>query len=172
MTRGNYMEAEQVEAMRATLTQAFGLEGTLAEQYFGFFHRTFLTRDFGPSLSLFPTPVNEVIGRALPWTLGLLLSSTIIAWIVGNAIGLLAGYKQPLALIARAGSHRHLRLPHSLLHHRAHPDYLVHPHQSDFPALLLHPRRSAFPWNSSPASSTTRYCRPLRLSSSASAGGC
>ena len=31
------MEAEQVEAMRATLTQAFGLEGTLAEQYFGFF---------------------------------------------------------------------------------------------------------------------------------------
>ena len=93
MTRGAYMEAEQVEAMRATLTQAFGLEGSLADQYFGFFHRTFVTREFGPSLSMFPTPVNELIGRALPWTLGLLLSATIIAWIVGNAIGLLAGYK-------------------------------------------------------------------------------
>ena len=93
MSQGAYMEAEQVEAMRATLTQAFGLEGTLAEQYFGFLHRTFVTRDFGPSLSLFPTPVNEVIGRALPWTLGLLLTSTIIAWILGNAIGLLAGYR-------------------------------------------------------------------------------
>ena len=93
MSQGAYMEAEQVEAMRATLTQAFGLEGTLADQYFGFLHRTFVTREFGPSLSMFPTPVNELIGRALPWTLGLLLSSTIIAWILGNAIGLLAGYK-------------------------------------------------------------------------------
>ena len=93
MTRGAYMEAEQVEAMRATLTQAFGLEGTLSEQYFGFFHRIIVTRDFGPALSMFPTPVNELIGRALPWTLALLLTSTIIAWIVGNAIGLLAGYK-------------------------------------------------------------------------------
>ena len=93
MSQGAYMEAEQVEAMRATLTQAFGLEGSLTEQYFGFLHRTFVTREFGPSLSMFPTPVNELIGRALPWTLGLLLSSTIIAWIVGNAIGLLAGYK-------------------------------------------------------------------------------
>ena len=93
MSQGAYMAADQVEAMRATLTQAFGLEGSLADQYFGFFHRTFVTREFGPSLSLFPTPVNELIGRALPWTLGLLLTSTIIAWIVGNAIGLLAGYK-------------------------------------------------------------------------------
>ena len=93
MSQGAYMEAEQVEAMRATLTQAFGLEGTLSEQYFGFFHRIIVTRDFGPALSMFPTPVNELIGRALPWTLALLLTSTIIAWIVGNTIGLLAGYK-------------------------------------------------------------------------------
>jgi len=42
---------------------------------------------------MYPTPVNELIGRALPWTLALLLTSTIIAWIVGNIIGLLAGYK-------------------------------------------------------------------------------
>ena len=93
MSQGAYMEAAQVEAMRSTLTQAFGLEGTLVEQYFGFFHRIIVTREFGPSLSMFPTPVNELIARALPWTLALLLTSTIIAWIVGNTIGLLAGYK-------------------------------------------------------------------------------
>ena len=93
MTRGAYMEPEQVEAMRSTLTQAFGLEGSLADQYFGFFQRIFISREFGPSLSMFPTPVNDLIGRALPWTLALLLTSTIIAWLVGNAIGLLAGYK-------------------------------------------------------------------------------
>jgi peptide/nickel transport system permease protein len=40
----------------------------------------------------FPTPVIELIGAALPWTLGLMLSSTLISWISGNIIGGLAGY--------------------------------------------------------------------------------
>lgn len=94
MSQGAYMQPEQVQAMRQTLTQAFGLEGTLLEQYLGFFKRIFVTGDFGPSLAMFPTPVNDLIGRALPWTLGLLLFSTIIAWIIGNAIGLIAGYQR------------------------------------------------------------------------------
>jgi peptide/nickel transport system permease protein len=93
MTQGAYMQPEQVEAMRSALTQSFGLEGTLPEQYFGFLQRIFLTGNFGPSLSMFPTPVNELIGRALPWTLGLLLTSTIIAWLIGNVIGLLVGFR-------------------------------------------------------------------------------
>lgn len=94
MSQGAYMEPEQVEAMRATLTETFGLEGTLLEQYVGFFRRIFITGEFGPSLSMFPTSVNDLIGRALPWTLGLLLTSTVIAWIVGNFIGLIAGYQR------------------------------------------------------------------------------
>ena len=93
MSQGAYMQPEQVTAMRETLTQAFGLEGTLGEQYFGFFQRIFVTGDFGPSLAMFPTPVNDLIGRALPWTVGLLLFSTLIAWLIGNGIGLLAGYQ-------------------------------------------------------------------------------
>lgn len=93
MSQGAYMQPEQVTAMRETLTQAFGLEGTLSEQYFGFFRRIFVTGDFGPSLAMFPTPVNDLIGRALPWTVGLLLFSTLIAWLIGNVIGLLAGYQ-------------------------------------------------------------------------------
>lgn len=93
MTQGAYMQPEQVEAMRTTLTQAFGLEGTLVEQYVGFFRRIFVSGDFGPSLAMFPTPVNELIGRALPWTVALLLTSTLIAWLLGNIIGLLVGYR-------------------------------------------------------------------------------
>ena len=48
--------------------------------------------DFGPSLSAFPTPVMTIILRAMPWTFGLLVVSTIFAWIVGNTLGALAGY--------------------------------------------------------------------------------
>ena len=51
-----------------------------------------LTGDFGPSLSAFPTPVMTIILRAMPWTFGLLVLSTIFAWIVGNTLGALAGY--------------------------------------------------------------------------------
>ena len=72
MTRGNYMEAEQVEAMRATLTQAFGLEGTLSRAVFRLLPPHLSQRVTSvPRCRLFPTPVNQVIGRALPWTLGL-----------------------------------------------------------------------------------------------------
>jgi peptide/nickel transport system permease protein len=93
MSQGAFMEPEQVQAMRESLTQSFGLEGTLADQYFGFLRRIFVTGNFGPSLAMFPTPVNELIGRALPWTVGLLLTSVFISWLVGNTVGMLVGYK-------------------------------------------------------------------------------
>lgn len=94
MSQGAFMEPEQVIALRESLTVAFGLEGTLWSQYTGFMSRVFWTWDFGPSLTMFPTPVSELIGRALPWSIFLLLTSTFIAWILGNLIGLLAGYRK------------------------------------------------------------------------------
>ena len=92
MSQGAFMEPAQVEAIRTSLTASFGLEGTLWEQYLGFMKRVFISFDFGPSLAMFPTPVTDLIAKALPWSLALLLASTLIAWILGNTIGLLAGY--------------------------------------------------------------------------------
>jgi len=63
----------------------------LWEQYLSFWGRLFKF-DFGPSLSRFPTPVNKVIGMALPWTVGLLSFTTIIAWILAVIIGGIVGY--------------------------------------------------------------------------------
>src|ERR1700694_1448952 len=90
--QATFMQPEQVIAMQNSLRELFGLKGTLGEQYLAFMKRIFLTRDFGPSLAMFPTPVSELIGKAIPWSLGLLLMSTLIAWVVGNGIGLIAGY--------------------------------------------------------------------------------
>lgn len=89
---GQSMSPEDIAAMRATLSQIYGLEGSLFSQYIGFLGRVVLRFDFGPSLASFPTPVMEFILRALPWTLGLLMTTTLIAWSLGNFIGLLAGY--------------------------------------------------------------------------------
>lgn len=84
---------DAIAAMRASLQELYGLKGTLAEQYITFWSRV-LRGDFGPSLSAFPTPVSALIARALPWTAGLLIISTLITWLLGNLLGGLAGYYQ------------------------------------------------------------------------------
>lgn len=84
---------EAIAAMRTSLQELYGLKGTLGEQYLTFWSRV-LRGDFGPSLSAFPTPVSALIGRALPWTAGLLIVSTLITWVLGNLLGGLAGYYQ------------------------------------------------------------------------------
>lgn len=92
MSQSSFMEPSAVDALRKSLGQSFGLEGSLWEQYVGFLKRVIVTQDFGPSLANYPTPVNELIAKSIPWTMGLLLVSTLIAWFIGNAVGLLAGF--------------------------------------------------------------------------------
>ena len=84
------MYPEAVDMLRATLEELYGLKGTIFEQYVAFWRRL-LTGDFGPSLTVFPTPVSQLILQALPWTLGLLVTSTVASWLFGIFIGTLAG---------------------------------------------------------------------------------
>lgn len=90
-TFGVYVSPEQQEEMVKTLKQLYGLEGTLWEQYIIFWKR-FFKGDFGPSLSRFPTPVNKVIGMALPWTIGLLSITTFLSWLIAVLTGGIVGY--------------------------------------------------------------------------------
>ena len=82
---------EAIAMLRESLQELYGVQGSLWQQYLTFWSRVAIG-DFGPSLSAFPTPVSELIGRAIPWTIGLLLVATLIAWGVGNILGGLAGY--------------------------------------------------------------------------------
>jgi peptide/nickel transport system permease protein len=84
---------EAIEQMRESLKELYGLGGSGWEQYVTFWSRV-LRADFGPSLSAFPTPVSSLIRRALPWTMGLLIVSTLLTWVIGNLLGGLAGYYQ------------------------------------------------------------------------------
>jgi peptide/nickel transport system permease protein len=93
---------EAIAMMRQSLRELYGMEGGPVEQYFTFWRRV-LQADFGPSLSAFPTPVSTLIARALPWTAGLLIVSTIITWILGNLLGGLAGYYRKSGVLRAAG---------------------------------------------------------------------
>lgn len=90
-SQGSFLDPAAAVAMRDNLMESFGLRGTLLEQYVNFMRRA-ITGDFGPSFAVFPIPVTQLIREALPWTVGLLVTSTILAWIIGNLLGLFAGY--------------------------------------------------------------------------------
>lgn len=88
--QGAYLEPATVEKFINDLRELYGLEGTLGEQYLAFWRR-FFRGDLGLSLFQFPEPVIKLIGRALPWTLGLLVTSTLFTWIFGLLLGGAAG---------------------------------------------------------------------------------
>ena len=92
-TQGAFMTPAGAAAMRASLNDLFGVKGSVFDQYVSFLRRVFVSHDFGPSIAMYPTQVSTLIGNAVPWTLGLLLTSTVLAWVLGNLIGLLAGYR-------------------------------------------------------------------------------
>lgn len=93
MSRGTTLDPNTLDAMRETLAVQYGLSGSLFTQYITTIKRLFMM-DFGVSIANYPTPVASMLAQALPYTVCLLLSTTLISWIIGNAIGLLAGFKK------------------------------------------------------------------------------
>ena len=93
-SRSGQMDPVELEALRRSLRVQFGLEGSLLEQYGSFLWKGLLHFDFGPSLMSYPTPAGEIIRTYLPYTLILSLTTTLIAWIIGNLIGLQAGFRK------------------------------------------------------------------------------
>ncbi|MGO7397201.1 ABC transporter permease [Rhizobium ruizarguesonis] len=91
ITQMGQSDPNAIELMRQSLRELYGMEGSIWQQYLHFWLRL-ATGDLGPSLSAFPTPVSTIILRSLPWTIGLMTVSTIITFVLGNAIGALAGY--------------------------------------------------------------------------------
>ncbi len=86
------LDPEGIAELRKNLEELYGLKGSVFEQYLAYLKRVMIDFDFGPSYNYFPHPVSSMLANAIPWTMGLLLTATIIAWVLGNAVGLVAGY--------------------------------------------------------------------------------
>lgn len=80
-----------LEQIIASYNEKFGLDKPLMQQYFDYI--TGIARlDLGVSLNLYPKTVWDLIMEALPWTLGLLLVTTILAFVIGNLLGAAAAW--------------------------------------------------------------------------------
>jgi peptide/nickel transport system permease protein len=70
-----------------------GTQKSLWSQYVEYLRNT-ATGHFGVSLTYFPLPVSTEIRQALPWTLGLVGVTTILAFVIGTLIGIVAGWRR------------------------------------------------------------------------------
>ncbi|MDN6328652.1 MAG: ABC transporter permease [Brachybacterium sp.] len=66
---------------------------SLFQEYFAYLGGL-LGGDLGVSVTYFPTPVSQVVGQSLPWTLVLVGMATTFTFILGMALGTLAGWKR------------------------------------------------------------------------------
>src|SRR2546430_9280010 len=78
-----------------SLYTLFGLDKgkSVWEQYFDYLGQI-LRGDLGLSFTFFPTPVSSVIADSLPWTLALVGITTVLAFLLGTGLGILAGWRR------------------------------------------------------------------------------
>jgi peptide/nickel transport system permease protein len=91
---GKFRGPVSPQALKA-LELAFGVNTheSLVAQYFGYIGDV-ATGKFGTSLYFYPQSVGRVILDAIPWTLGLVGITTILAFVLGTGIGILAAWRR------------------------------------------------------------------------------
>ncbi|HJZ06886.1 MAG TPA: ABC transporter permease, partial [Trebonia sp.] len=78
------------KALEATL--GTGNQGSVWSQYLTYLNNVFHL-DFGASLSNYPTPVTTIVANGVYWTIGLVGVATVIAFVVGTGLGILAAWR-------------------------------------------------------------------------------
>jgi peptide/nickel transport system permease protein len=73
----------------------FGLDKheSLWGQYVDYWRQIF-HGDLGLSFTFFPTPVSEILKQALPWTIMLIGLTTVLSFLIGTSLGVLAGWRR------------------------------------------------------------------------------
>lgn|SRR5262245_19941929 len=80
-----------MEKIIAAYSEKFGLDKPLLQQYIDYMSG--IARfDLGISLNKYPKTVWGLITEALPWTIGLLFTATILSFIIGNLLGAVAAW--------------------------------------------------------------------------------
>jgi len=89
---GGFAPAD-LEKIIASYNAQFGLNKPLWQQYFDYIWGV-LHLDFGYSLGKYPLTVMQLIEQALPWTIVLLLVTTVFSFLIGNLMGAIAAWQR------------------------------------------------------------------------------
>jgi peptide/nickel transport system permease protein len=108
--------ATGIAEVAAAYQKKFGLDDPLWLQYLRYL-KDVASFDFGYSLANYPARVTDLIGGALPWTITLLFTATVLAFALGTLAGALLGWQR------RPGWLDHLFMPFLTL--SAIPYYLL-----------------------------------------------
>ena len=127
---GQTLTPEATQQLRSSLEELYGLKGNLFTQYVNYLNRVRALR-FWALVHLYPEPVSAIILNALPWTAGLLLTTTLLSWMLGNWLGWWP------ATSTRDARHRARDLRHPAL-----PDPVLHPGADRDPGAGLSTSRS------------------------------
>ena len=87
---GGHVQAG-IDEMVKEYDRRFGLDRPLWAQYLTFL-RDAARLDFNYSIANYPRTVNEMIAEALPWTVGLLGTTTVVSFALGTFLGALLGW--------------------------------------------------------------------------------
>ena len=69
-----------------------GNQGGLWSQYVTYLGHVF-TFNFGLDIANYPTPVSTLLAQTIPWTLTLVGVATVISFVIGTGLGILAGWR-------------------------------------------------------------------------------
>jgi peptide/nickel transport system permease protein len=87
-----HLNPQAIHALTVLLGGAY--QGSLVGQYFQYW-KNVVTFNFGISITTsFGTSVSTLVMHALPWTLGLVGVTTILAFILGTLIGLISAWRR------------------------------------------------------------------------------
>ncbi len=82
---------QDLETIVASYNTKFGLDKPLIQQYFDYI-ASIARFDLGVSLNKYPKTVIDLIMESLPWTITLLLVTTILSFVIGNLLGAVAAW--------------------------------------------------------------------------------
>jgi peptide/nickel transport system permease protein len=85
--------ASAYDAMSAFYTNLFGLDVPIWHQYLNFWN-ALVHGDLGISVWLFPQPVSQIIRRAIPYTVALLVPAILASYLAGNWFGAFAARRK------------------------------------------------------------------------------
>ena len=87
---GGYVQTG-LEEMVQQYNVKFGLDKPLWQQYLNYLGDV-MRLDFNYSVSNYPRTVASMLADALPWTIGLLLTTTLLAFTIGTLLGAILGW--------------------------------------------------------------------------------